>query len=788
MKPNKEVYKSREKATVDIHVKTASGQPLPPGAEVVFAAVDEALMRLKENTSWNLLAAMMKDRPLLVATSSGQNHVIGRRHFGAKAQAPGGGGGNLSSNTREIFDPVLFYEPRVKLNAEGRATVSFPLNDALTSFRFVAVATAGAEHFGEGRSTVRATKDLILQGGFAPMMREGDQINNVVSVRNTTSKLMKVHFEVKAPALADLPKLEARDIKPGEAQSISLPFRVPRDVKQLTIVLGARDEISGASDAVEAKIRVDEALPTQVVQATLFQLKENHEIPIKLSDKAIAGKGGVHVQARETLAAGLGGVRTYMESYPYTCLEQRISRAVVLNFKKELARLIEELPGYLDSDGLLKFFPTSKCGSANLSRYVLDLLHENGVKIPEGPRSLLIGGLKRALGDELKCTSWWDRSYENRFAHQLDIAVMDTLSRYSAFTLDMLSSIKVTPNLWANETLAAWVSLLSRESNAAPAHLEQAKVILRSRINFQGSIMALQHGLSVSDQWQLLSSNDQEAAKVFGLAVNGLVTADDVGRLARGMIARLHNGHFDTTTANAWAMTIFRQFSAKFEKVPLGGKTEVTYGRVNGGFDWSEKTKNKPPVAKVFLWPLPGRSAAMRFEQKGSGQPWVNLEARAAIPLKGPVDLGYSISRKVQPVLQHKKGHYSVGDVLEVQLTVRAKTDQAWVVIRDPMPAGATHLGAGLDGSSEILNRKSLGKKKAQAQIEEWPTEYEEKSLAHFTTYAAYLPRGTYSTTYRLRLNSAGQFRLPPTRAEALYAPEVYGETPNSPWMVANAP
>ena len=31
-----------------------------------------------------------------------------------------------------------------------------------------------------------------------------------------------------------------------------------------------------------------------------------------------------------------------------------------------------------------------------------------------------------------------------------------------------------------------------------------------------------------------------------------------------------------------------------------------------------------------------------------------------------------------------------------------------------------------------------------------------------------------------MRLNNAGDFALPPTRVEALYAPEMFGEVPNA--------
>ena len=33
---------------------------------------------------------------------------------------------------------------------------------------------------------------------------------------------------------------------------------------------------------------------------------------------------------------------------------------------------------------------------------------------------------------------------------------------------------------------------------------------------------------------------------------------------------------------------------------------------------------------------------------------------------------------------------------------------------------------------------------------------------------------------YTVRLNNVGDFALPPSRVEALYAPEMFGETPNA--------
>jgi hypothetical protein len=33
---------------------------------------------------------------------------------------------------------------------------------------------------------------------------------------------------------------------------------------------------------------------------------------------------------------------------------------------------------------------------------------------------------------------------------------------------------------------------------------------------------------------------------------------------------------------------------------------------------------------------------------------------------------------------------------------------------------------------------------------------------------------------YTIRLNQSGRFHMPPTRIEALYAPEMFGELPNA--------
>jgi len=120
---------------------------------------------------------------------------------------------------------------------------------------------------------------------------------------------------------------------------------------------------------------------------------------------------------------------------------------------------------------------------------------------------------------------------------------------------------------------------------------------------------------------------------------------------------------------------------------------------------------------------------------------------------------------------------WSRGDVARVRLDLDAQADMTWVAVSDPVPAGSQILGTGLGRDSALLRK---GEKRPDGP---WPA-YEERAPDAFRAYYAFVPKGRWSLEYTVRFNAAGEFRLPPTRVEALYAPEMFGELPNQPVMV----
>jgi len=59
-----------------------------------------------------------------------------------------------------------------------------------------------------------------------------------------------------------------------------------------------------------------------------------------------------------------------------------------------------------------------------------------------------------------------------------------------------------------------------------------------------------------------------------------------------------------------------------------------------------------------------------------------------------------------------------------------------------------------------------------------WPA-FEERRFEAFRAYYRYVPKGRWTVEYTVRLNNPGTFVLPPTRVEAMYAPEIHAERPN---------
>jgi len=766
--PDRSVYHVREIAHVKIAVRTPTGDPLPAGSEIAIAAVDQGLLELADNTSWNLLDAMMGRRPYEVETSTAQMQVVGKRHYGLKALPPGGGGGH--SITRELFDTLLLWKATVALDSQGNASVDVPLNDSLTSFRIVAIASVRAGMFGTGSALIQSTQDLMILPGISPVIRAGDSFDAQFTVRNSSQRAFVADVAARIQGLSIPPLTQKLELLPGAGRTLDWKVTVQRDASELRYRVDAA-VAHGQSDHLAVTQRVLTPVPVRTYQATLVRLETPVVQPVAIPADAIVGQGEIQVTLNSSISAGLDSVREWIRLYPYTCLEQRVSRAVVLRDPKLWDSLTADLPEYLDSDGLLKFFPDMRQGSDILTSYVVSIAHEAGLTLPQPAEAAMVKGLSGFIGGSIVRYG----AVPGPDLPLRKIAAIDALARAGKANSAMLGSITLEPNLWPDFTVIQWWDVLLRLSDVPDRarHLAEADQIVRSRINWQGTAAHLSEGR----MWWLMSDSESSLAQLLLILIDHQLWHEDVPRLMRGAIAMQSRGSWSTTIANAWGVLAVEDFTRAFEAVAVGGTTNVSLATSSWSMNWTHAAKGG---SVAFPWP-PGR-ADLTLEHKGAGQPWAEIRTRAAIPLKSPFSSGYRISKTFKPVEGGKGGVWHRGDTVRVRLKIEAQSDMTWVVVDDPIPAGASHIGTGLKRDSEIAS--SGENSEANLLDFVWPT-FVERAFDSFRAYYEFVPKGAFEIEYTIRLNQSGTFLLPATRVEALYEPEMLGELPNPPIKIA---
>ncbi len=775
-------YPVRGTAKVSVQVRLPGGAPVPAGTEVELAAVDEALLELAPNTSWKLLESMMQRRSHGVDTATAQMQVVGKRHFGRKAVPAGGDGGR--NPTRELFDTLLYWNPRVSLDANGRADVEVRLNDSLSRFRIVAVADAGDGFFGTGEASIRSAQDLQLVSGLPPLVRDGDVLSLPLTVRNATSRTMKVAVRAAAVArTADRrdvatigPFDHAVDLAAGGSTVVELPVTVPAGADTLEWDIES-SESGGARDRLAVRQQIAAAVPLTVRQASLQRLDGPLDLPLATPADALAGRSVMRVGVSASIAGSLAGVRDWLQRYPYGCLEQKSSKAIGIGDAAAWSAIGEELPSYLDEDGLAAYFPpregAAAAGSDTLTAWLLAISKDAGLALPAPARDRMLEALARFVEGRIRRDSWAPRP---------DLAVrrlaaLATLTRYGRATVRMASALDPDPNRLPTSAVIDWLQVLDAlpalpQRDARRAAAEQ---VLRARLSYAAT--RLQFTSEDDDRWWwLMASGDANAARLLLAVLERPAWKDDVPRLLGGLLARQRNGAWTTTTANAWGAVAVRRFAQRFESETVAGNTRaaiVPPGQAAGAgpgagavaFDWTA-----PSVDWTLA--MPDGASTLRMSHAGSGAPWVTVQALAAVPLRAALANGFRVTRTMTPVQRRDPAALSRGDVVRVRVEIVADTQMTWVVLDDPVPAGAAVLGAGLGRDSAISTRDE----RSEGLRPDW----EERGFGGVRAYWSLLPAGRVVYEYTLRLNQAGEARLPPTRVEAMYAPEVFGESPNA--------
>lgn len=812
VKPSKRELLPGESIDVDVDVRDKAGEGAR--AEVTLYAVDEGVLSLVGYKTPDPLPVFSAPRPLRVATIESLEDLA--KITMAPNLVPGtdkgfeGGGGGESSGVRRDFRQSVYFNPSLVTDARGHAKVSFKLPESLTTYRVMAVATAKDDRFGYGEDRVVTSRPLMARPAFPRIVRAGDALEAGIVVSSKGLPKTSVEVEAKADGLV-LASAAKRTVElaANGSEEVRFAFQAPRATKAKVVF---RVRGGGASDAVEV---TREITAPAVPEAVALYGDTTHESGEKLGDlSAIRDDvGGLEVALSSTALVGLGDGVEQLLDYPYGCTEQLTSRLVPLLPLRDLARDYGiALPKDVDrtvvgtvakvlanqrGDGGFGMWPDSPRSSPWVTAYALWGLGEakrRGAEVPERAIDEATAYVRRALDG-------WNEYLEG--------------PPTAAFIVDVLALNGAPDHGWEDRIYDArdGLPLFGRAllahamatSHGDPKALEELSRDLQNHLRSDGpNARAVD---DVGDRYAVLMDSE---ARTSALVLRALVAMDPAqplaARLAMGLLADRRGGTWRSTQETAWALLALDDYRRAQEKTPPDfdarvflGPTELYAAAFHGRSTVGARTN--VPASRL----VSAGGATLAFSVDGEGRLFYQARlsyARKEMP-RDALDRGFFVKKTLRAVSPEALADASKvipassqttfrgGDLVMGDVVVVTPSPREFVVVDDPLPAGLEPVDTSLATTAGSLRVAETGGENDAVDDEE-DDDARDDAIA---TGRAYLPSwvrkemrddrvlffvdhmaaGMYHYRYLARATTFGTFVLPPTRAEQMYVPEVFG-------------
>jgi uncharacterized protein YfaS (alpha-2-macroglobulin family) len=805
--PDRTKVGPRDTVNYTLHATDYTGKPVQ--GEFSVGLVDLAVLSLAPPNASPILDAFYAERGLGIRTSLGLTLNINRLNVAAD-KAKGGGGGEQAGfdEVRGNFLDTAYWSAAVVTNQNGEATFSVTLPDNLTTWRLDARGLTRDTLVGQGTVDIVATRDLLIRPVTPRFFVTGDRGQLGAVVNNNTDQdiqatvtLAGSGVTIDSPASQNV-LVKAHDraevawnVTAGEGPAADLTFSV---------------EGGGLRDASKPTLGVppDQLLPIYQYSApetvgTAGQLEtaDSRLEAISLPRRFDVTQGDLTVQLDPSLAAGLTGALDYLEHFPYECTEQTVSRFLpnVLTYRalKDLGlsdpALEKRLKG-LVNQGLQRLYSrqhvdggwgwwTTDESDSFITAYVIFGLVKAQQAGFDVSASVLGNGTSYLQQNLTRPNETAENWQLNRQAFILYVLAEAGQANPSATV--QLYDARQRLDTYARAYLALAFALID------PSDTTRTKALL-SDFNNAAIVSATgAHWEEQSADWRNMNTDTRSTAVV----LEALVKLDPVNAMIPNvvrwlMVARKAKA-WETTQETAWAlisltdwMVASGELKASYDySVALNG-AQLSAGTISAG------NLQNPVVLHVAVADLL-RDQANRLvvsRSAGDGRLYYTAHLNAYLPVEDvrALSRGVMVSREYRlktndcggrdqpecPVVTEAQA----GQDIQVKVTLIAPNDLYYVVVEDPLPAGAEAVDTSLLTTSAVGQPPELAPSDPLYYGWGWwwfsNTDLRDEKVVLFATT---LPKGTYEYTYTIHASLPGTYKVIPTQAREFYFPEVFG-------------
>ncbi len=777
LQPGRKTYRPGDTAVVTICTLNHRKRGVP--AEVSLAVVDESVYQLQPDKNPPLSTYFYHPRRNNVSTTLSKAY----RFFGYaeakrlrlalnKKQNPSLTSNKDSQKARKSFKDTCFWKATVRTNRKGYAKVYFKLADNLTTWRVSARAVTADTKVGEAKTTFISRKKLILLGGIPRYMIKGHEQKVSANVTNMTKKTLQTRVSIAA-----------KNAKVIGRRSVTVTLK-PRKSEQVYFTVKTKKSQSGK--ACNIKLRA--------TSGKLYDLV-SHQVPMQHFGMYRLIAKSVHVERREHIqlitpkeyedaklevrvnpgsGIALRQALKYLVAYPYGCIEQTMSKFVPLLAAKRtgyISPLIEKHMNKMIDFGLdrIKNFQHYSGGFGWFSNKKSDPLMTAYVY-----RSLAIC---KKLG--IKFNTYMMRRAQRFLYRSLDRYPNDPFKR--AYILFCLSEGSRVPSSMVNkisktfdkQTLygKALISLIQYNNGMKSKATESFNLAYR---NSKYSSHSHLHFAKLNTTW---SKDEVETAAAL------LTITSRMGRgttMASKFIKTLllnrrgiaWKNSRDTAMALLALSEYLKRYRESFNSVRL--HIAVNGRRMKQLSITSSDLNHKNLIFPLSVRRLKSGQNKIRIT-KASGEP-VFVTALISLYDKSGTykaeSRGMSTKREYKKMVGEKTSttmtftptaadFVNVGDLVLVNVEVKARESKSYFMIEDPVPPGFSVVRKDTHYYSDVL-----------------PKEYVDKHI--FNDRVVFFltgPKRNFTIRYFLRANIPGTYKSLPAKSSLMYYPEIFGSS-----------
>ncbi len=785
-------------------VTDSSGKPVQ--SELMVTVADVGVLNLIGYNTPNWFSHFYGQRSLGVNTTDTRIHIIGQRNYGVKGANPGGDGdeemnASMSSSMmesinmdlfsfRKNFKSTAFYSGQLLTDENGKVNVSFNLPDNITTFRIMAVAVDKVGNFGANDDIVIVKKNLQISETIPEFAMVDDTFSAGATIYNNSGSDLDVAIKIETENIEIDGGQKVVHVKGGSFEEVRFDFTATNVGIAKVNIAAVGGEFS---DGVQTGLFVKVPRTTEAV--ALFGNTTDDEviktIVIPSTNDVYAGAGDIYAYLSPSAFSELGSSVDYLLTYPYGCLEQRMSKVfpivtskrllidmnIVQNSEEELDSWVVEnlalVKDFQNDNGGFSYWTSKNWVSPWLTGYTTFVLlkaKEMGYEVDSEVLSNALSYLKSQARGNYSTTPLYRADYINKasLAFTANVLAMGGAADNSLIT-SLYNERHLIPFYGLANLLEAMVY-----ANYNAAAIETVKNMILNSMRQDSTTAFFEAEAKYREMYWIHSTSVRDTSAALISLLKATSENETDGKIIRWLTLSQTGGRYNNTQDNVYAFYAMNEYFKKYESVSPSYKASI----IASGKTLIENTfasRNDPSVASMTaLDEFEGRGEQrdLIINRDGEGRLYYGIRmSYAPKTLDKARDNGIKVEKTFTTMDGQvvSNGKFVQGQNYKVNLKITMPYERRFVVVDSPIAGGFQILNASFATESDEVKEATGGSSGY------WSFNHTENYFDRIILSGDLLTTGVHTYTFVVRAVTPGQYLLPSTKSEEMYNPDVFG-------------